>query len=41
MLEEFLKNLETISDDELMAELNQAVEDSKNDWILDSDLSDP
>ena len=37
MLEEFLKNLETISDDELMAELNQAAEDSKDDWILDSD----
>lgn len=38
MLEEFLKNLETISDEELMNELDQAAEDSKDSWMLDSDF---
>lgn len=39
MLEDFLGNLEMVSDDELMAEWNQAAEDSKNDWMLDPDCS--
>ena len=34
-LEEFLKNLETRSDEELMNEWNRAVEDSKNSWMLE------
>lgn len=34
-LEEFLRNLETISDEELINEWNQAIENSKNSWMLE------